>query len=111
MATSTIAVDRRFKRDGQPDADFFTIITFGKTAEFLGKYFSKGKEILIDGSVQNRSWEDDNGNKHYVTEVIVDNVEFCGKKDDKAKGSSVSKSQKSIGMDVELSDTDDDLPF
>ena len=74
----TIAVDRRFKSaDGQSQADFIQIVAWRQTAEFVSKYFTKGSRIAITGSIQTRTWDDNNGARHYVTEVVADDVEFC----------------------------------
>jgi single-strand DNA-binding protein len=78
----SIAVDRRFKKEGQPEADFINCVSFNHTAEFVQKYFKKGQEILVCGSIQTRSWDDNEGNKRWATEVIVDEVNFCGPKKD-----------------------------
>lgn len=80
VCQTSIAVDRRFKSEGQPTADFIPIVAWRKTAEFINKYFTKGSRIAIVGNIQTRSWEDDNGNKRYATEVIVDEAEFCESK-------------------------------
>lgn len=82
----TVAADRRFKKEGQSDADFIPCIAFNKTAEFINKYFEKGKMIAVDGSIQTRNWEDNEGKKHYSTEILVDNVEFCGSANDNNDG-------------------------
>lgn len=76
----TIAVDRRFKADNQPTADFIPVVAWRQTAEFVAKYFTKGSRIAVIGSIQTRSWDDDDGQRHYLTEVIADNVEFCESK-------------------------------
>lgn len=111
----SIAVDRKFKREGQPTADFFNCIAFSKTAEFVGKWFTKGKMILLEGSLQNRSWDDQEGKKHYVTEVIVESVEFCGdKSSDNTQNQSNNQSNNSQNQGfqpIEESISDDDLPF
>lgn len=76
----TVAVDRRFKTDNQPQADFIPVVAWRQTAEFVSKYFTKGSRIAIVGSIQTRSWDDNEGKRHYVTEVIADEVEFCESK-------------------------------
>ena len=77
----TVAVNRDFTKQGEErQADFINCVAYNKTAEFVNKYFKKGQEILVIGRLQNRNWDDQNGQKHYVTEVIVENVEFCGSK-------------------------------
>ena len=78
----TIAVDRRFKKEGQPTADFIPVVAWRQTAEFVSKYFTKGSRIAVIGSIQTRSWDDDDGQRHYLTEVVADNVEFCESKKD-----------------------------
>lgn len=80
----TIAVDRKYKADGQPTADFINCTAWKHTAEFVAKYFRKGNRIALEGRIQTRDWVDDNGEKHYVTEVIVDAAEFCESKQQSA---------------------------
>lgn len=75
-ARMSLAVDRRRAKDGQQQADFPTLIAWGKTAEFAEKYLFKGKKILVEGSLQTGSFEKD-GVKHYTTDVLVDNIEFA----------------------------------
>lgn len=79
----SIAVDRRFKKDGQPPADFFNIVTFSKTAEFVAKYFTKGQLVAVSGTLQNRTWDDADGKKRYATDIIADEVHFAESKKDK----------------------------
>ena len=74
----TLAVDRRFSKDKQ--ADFISCQAWQKTAEFISKYFQKGLMIAVVGSIQTRTWEDNEGKKRYITEVIVDEVYFAGSK-------------------------------
>jgi len=76
----TVAVDRRFKSEGQPQADFIQIVAWRQTAEFVAKYFTKGSRIAITGSIQTRTWDDNSGNRRYITEVVADEVEFCESK-------------------------------
>ena len=79
VARLTIAVDRPTK-DGERKADFIGCVAWGKTAEFLGKFFNKGKEILAEGRIQTGSYTDKNNEKRYTTDVVLDRVEFCGSK-------------------------------
>lgn len=79
VCSFTIAVDRRFKKDGQPEADFISIVAWRQTGEFVAKHFTKGKLINVCGSLQSRSWEQD-GKRQYATEVIAEEVNFCGDK-------------------------------
>jgi len=76
----SIAVDRRFKREGQPEADFFNCTVFGKGAEFAEKYFKKGTKIVISGSIQNDNYTNKDGQKVYSTQIIVDEQEFAESK-------------------------------
>ena len=77
VCTFTLAVDRPFSsRNGQREADFINIVTWNKTAEVCGNYLSKGQRALVEGRLQIRSYDGKDGNKHYVTEVIADHVEF-----------------------------------
>ena len=76
-----IAVNRRFKnKDGQVDADFFDVNTYGKTAEFVEKFFSKGAKIIIRGWMKNNNWTDKDGVKHYGNVVIAEEVDFVESK-------------------------------
>lgn len=76
IARFTIACDRRFKKDGEDSADFISCVAFGKTAEFMEKYFSKGKKLGLNGRIQTGSYTNKDGQKVYTTDIIVDNVEF-----------------------------------
>lgn len=80
-----IAVDRRFKRDGDADADFFGCVAFGKTAEFIEKYFAKGMRIALTGRIENDNYEDPDGNKYFRDTIVIDNVEFCESKKEEEK--------------------------
>ena len=80
VTSFSIASDRDFKTD--IDVDFFNCVSFGKTAEFIDSYFSKGKMIAILGKLQNRSWAAKDGTTRIVTEIIANNVYFCEKKND-----------------------------
>jgi single-strand DNA-binding protein len=76
VTTFTIAVNRRFKREGQPDADFIPVVVFGKTAENTANYMSKGKLLSVSGNIQTRNYEAKDGTRRYVTEVVADEVDF-----------------------------------
>ena len=81
IGRTTLAIDRRFQRQGEErQTDFINILCFNKTAEFANKYFSKGNMMCVVGSIQTRSWEGQDGKKNYATEVIADEVNFCGSK-------------------------------
>ena len=76
VARFSIAVDRKFKRDGEQTADFINIVAFKQTAEFIEKYFSKGNKIVIEGHIQTGSYTNQEGQKIYTTDVIAREVEF-----------------------------------
>lgn len=81
VATFTLAVDRRFKnKDGEREADFINVVAWRSTAEFVGKYCKKGTKLAICGNIQTRNYENKEGNKVYVTEVVADEVEFAESK-------------------------------
>lgn len=80
IARFTVAVDRRFKSEGGPTADFPSVVAFGKTAEFIEKYFKKGQRIGIAGRIQTGSYDDKDGKKVYTTDVIAEAVEFVESK-------------------------------
>ena len=80
VARFTLAVDRRFKRDGEQSADFISCFTFGKTAEFIEKYTKQGTKLCIEGRIQTGSYTNKDGNKVYTTEVYVENAEFAESK-------------------------------
>jgi single-strand DNA-binding protein len=76
VAHFTLAVNRRFKREGQPDADFIPVVVFGKAAEATANYMSKGKLISVSGNIQTSNYEAKDGTRRYVTDVIADEVNF-----------------------------------
>lgn len=78
VARFSIAVNRRYKREGEPDADFFSCVAFGKTAEIIEKYFKQGKMIAIVGRVENDNYTNKDGQKVYGTRISIDECFFCG---------------------------------
>ena len=81
VCTFTLAVDRPFaSKNGQREADFINIVTWNKTAELCGNSLTKGQRALVEGRLQIRSYDGKDGNKHYMTEVIADRVEFIERK-------------------------------
>lgn len=75
-----MAVDRRIKTEGQPEADFISCVAFGKTADFIGKYFHKGMKMILEGRIQTGSYTNKEGAKVYTTDVIAESVEFAESK-------------------------------
>lgn len=80
IARYTLAVDRRFKKDGEPTADFISCVAFSKNGELAEKYFHKGMKIAVAGRIQTGSYTNKDGQKVYTTDVIVEEQEFCEKK-------------------------------
>lgn len=78
VCSFSIAVNRKFAKEGEQSCDFITIQTWRQTAEFVSRYFKKGKPILVCGQLQVRTWNDNQGNKRYATEVVADEVSFVG---------------------------------
>ncbi len=113
VVSFTVAVNRDFVKQGEErQTDFINCVAYGKTAEFVSKYFSKGQEILLTGRLQNRSWNDEQGQKHYVTEIIVENVEFCGSKKEQSEVKEEQKEREAIQNENDYSiNSDDELPF
>ena len=82
MGRYTLAVDRRFKREGQPTADFISCVVFGAGAEFAEKYFTKGMRIAVSGRIQTGSYKDKDGRTVYTTDVVVEAQEFAQNKEE-----------------------------
>ena len=80
VANFRIAVDRRFKRDGEPDADFFLITALGKQGEFAEKYLRKGTKILMEGEIRNNNYTNKDGNMVYQNQIIATSIEFAESK-------------------------------
>ena len=111
VCSFSIGVNRpKGKNDEHPVSDFFTIVAWDKKADFVSKYFHKGDAICVCGSLRNRSWEDQNGNKRTVTEVNADEVSFIGGKKEAAPAAENPVDIKSDAPSFE-DVTNDDLPF
>lgn len=80
VASFSLAVNRRFAKENETNVDFFNCTAWSKTAELISKYVKKGQQIAVVGRLQNRNYEDTQGQKHYVTEIVVEEVYFCGNK-------------------------------
>lgn len=111
VANFTLAVNRRFVKEGQEQtADFINIIAWGKIAEFCDKYFGKGQQIGISGRIQTRTWDDDEGKKHYVTEVVAEEVDFAdGKRTNQQSDAPNNKSSENSFDNFSM--VDEPLPF
>lgn len=80
IARYTLAVDRRFKKDGEANADFISCVAFGKVGEFAEKYLRQGTKIVVEGRIQTGSYTNKDGNKVYTTDIYVENCEFAESK-------------------------------
>lgn len=120
-ATYTLAVNRRFKKNGQADADFISCIAWGAMAEFAEKFMKKGAMFAVEGRLNVRSWEKD-GERHWTTTVVVENCYFTGSKRDAESKPAQSKPAAQTGKQMGLAEQegfyhidetveDDDLPF
>ena len=108
IARFNLAVDRRFKKEGEQSADFISCVAFGKTAEFIEKYVFKGTKIAVEGRIQTGSYTNNDGNKVYTTDVVVEQVEFAGAKTD---SKSAAKESNDDFMNVADGLDDEGLPF
>lgn len=109
-----VAIGRRFAKEGaEAQADFFTIEAWKNTADFISKHFVKGQQIIIIGSIQNRNWTDQNGQKRYGDVIIADEVYFAGSKGVSSDTATVSESNSSerVTPTFEEISGNDDLPF
>ena len=111
VARFTLAVDRRFKRDNQPTADFISCICFRKTAEFVEKYCKKGTKLAVDGSWQTGSYTNKDGQKVYTTDVVVEEQEFCeSKSSNQSQGNDRPQTSSDDFMSIP-DGVEDGLPF
>ena len=111
IARYTLAVDRRFRRDGEASADFIQCVSFGRTAEFAEKYFRQGLKIAVTGRIQTGSYTNRDGQKVYTTDVVVEEQEFA---ESKAAGQTTQQNPASVSEDgfMEISDgLEEELPF
>jgi len=107
-----LAVDRKFKKEGGPTADFFNCTAFGKTAEFVEKYLRKGTKILLTGSIQNDNYMNGHGEQVYAMQVIVDEMEFAESKSAGSGTNEPAQTQTTSGGFMNLPNgIDDEMPF
>ena len=115
VASFSLAVNRRFARPGEErQADFINIVAWSKLGEFCCKYFKKGQQVAIIGRIQTRTWDDDQGQKHYITEVVAEEAYFAeGRRDAESAGSFDNTfGGMPTGGDSDFETTsNDDLPF
>ena len=115
VASFSLAVNRRFTRPGEErQADFINIVAWSKLGEFCSKYFKKGQQVGIIGRLQVRNWEDEQGQKRYVTEVVAEEAYFA---DSKRDGADSTSFENTFGSNISSSSSEfevtssDDLPF
>ena len=108
---NNIAVQRNFKnKDGERESDFINVVAFGKTAELLNQYFGKGQQVAVQGRIQTGSYDKEDGTRVYTTDVVVDQFDFVGSKNDNAQpAATVAKATSSPFGEVDF--PDDGLPF
>lgn len=119
VTTFRIAVNRRARSsEQQPQTDFIDVVAWRQTAEFVSRFFTKGKAILVCGSLQTRTWTDNNNSKHYVTEVVAEEVQFVERKSSDGSVSQQAPQQAAPTYSSPAADSgfedlsaDDELPF
>ena len=110
IARYTLAVDRKFKQEGQPNADFINCIAFGKLGEFAEKYLHKGVKIAVVGRIQTGSYTNKDGQKVYTTDVVVEEQEFCESKSQSNSQPQPTQSNDNSWMNIP-DGVEDSLPF
>lgn len=118
VASFSLAVNRRFTRQGEErQADFINIVAWNKTGEFVSKYFKKGQQVSVVGRLQTRNYDDTEGKKHYITEVVAEEVYFADSRRDGTDGSADVNFAGNTTTDTNAGDSEfqvsssDDLPF
>ena len=119
VTSFSVAVNRRFASpNGERQTDFFNLTAFGKTGEFCSKYFKKGQQVLVEGRIQNRTWDDPTGAKRYFTDFIVEQAYFADSRRDDQSGSAMpaqdmgfDMSASTAGGDFITVDETEELPF
>ena len=111
VARYRLAVNRRFKRDGEPDADFISCVAFGKQGEFAEKYLRKGIKIAVCGRIQTGAYTDKDGIKRYTTDIFVEETGFCESKGSGNNAAPASQQADNGGFIIPPENIDEDLPF
>lgn len=115
VARFSLAVDRRFKKDGEQTADFINCVAFGKTGEFIEKYGRKGTKFVVEGRIQTGSYTNKDGQKVYTTDVVVEQVEFAESKtsaDGNTANNTASSNTTTDTSFMDIPDSiDEELPF
>lgn len=108
VTSFTVAVDRKYNKDEEKIADFINVVAWRGSADFVCKYFKKGQMIAVQGEIQTRSYDDKDGIKRWVTEIIAENVSFCGSK---SNSQSTQPVQPNVDMSAISNNDDEGLPF
>lgn len=108
IARYTLAVDRRFKREGEQSADFIRCVSFGKAAEHAEKYFRQGTKIAITGRVQTGSYKNKDGQTVYTTDIVIETQEFCENKAPASRAAAARDDGSPLGSALEGAEADDD---
>lgn len=110
IARYSLAVDRRFKRDGEATADFINCVAFGKSGEFAEKYLRKGTKVAVTGRIQTGSYTNKDGQKVFTTDVIVEEQEFAESKNSASTGAQSANTNNGF-MDIPSGLDGEELPF
>lgn len=102
----TVAVDRSYSAGGEKQTDFFDCVFWRQGAEFVSKYFKKGKEIIVTGEMQSRKWQDKDGNNRISWEIQNAHAEFCG-----GKGENTQQEKQNVSDYAAVDDSSEDIPF
>ena len=118
VANYTLAVERKFKRDGEPTADFIPCVVFGRLAEFAEKYFRKGLRISVSGRIQTNNYTNKDGVKVYTTQVVIEEQEFAESREEQNQNQNIQAGQSPYGPAPDSdgfmqipSGIDDEVPF
>ena len=117
VASFTLAVNRRFSnQSGEREADFINCVAWQKSAEFVANYFRKGQQMALEGRLQVRSYDGNDGQRRWVTEVVAEQIEFVGYKNENGSGrqdyqNNNASAGSSLGLGEEIVFDDNDLPF
>ena len=113
ISSMSVATSKTWVKDGekQERTEWHRCIAFGKTAELIGKYLSKGRQVYVEGSLQTRSWETDAGEKRYTTEIVVNTVQFFGDRGEASEAPKKQSSSHGLPNYAPQFDASEDVPF
>ena len=114
VCSFSLAVERDFSTNGEKTTDFINIVTWNNTAEFVSKYFAKGKQMIVKGSLQTRKYQTQNGDNRTATEVVAEKVYFAGDKGEQPSAQNNAPTHgfsQNVSQFDEVQFTDEDIPF